>query len=329
MDRNKLQEYTSYFLKGKLSTEKEQELLLWIKQGNENHEVFLKEQKRISKELLMNKNPELNRNWKVVRQRITSTNKSLLNRRLFLRVSAVSAAFIFGVLTTILVEKNYNYFDNSSAQVHNVMVPYGAKTNFELPDGSEVWLNAGSTLSYSPKFKDNRPVKLKGEAFFEVKKSEKPFVVTTDYGNVEVKGTSFNVKAYEQEYLQTTLVSGSVLISDKEGLKEAVLDPGQQACVVNQEISISEVDTEVYTSWKEGKLIFRKEFLPMAVKRIERWYNVKIELDNDKRLNDIWINGTLEMESFYELLELVKVTSPIDYSYNEKTRTIKIKYKQK
>lgn len=309
--------------------EKEQELLLWIKQCNENHEVFLKEQKRISKELVMNKNPELNRNWKAIRSRIAPTNKSLLNRRLFLRIPAVAAAFIFGVLTTILIEKNYNYSDNSSAQIHNVTVPYGAKTNFELPDGSKVWLNAGSTLSYSPKFKDNRPVKLNGEAFFDVKKSEKPFIVTTDYGNVEVKGTSFNVKAYEQEYLQTTLVSGSVLISDKEGLQEAVLNSGQQANVVNQQISVSEVDTEIYTSWKEGKLIFRKEYLPMAVKRIERWYNVKIELDDDKRLNDIWFSGTLEMESLWEVFELLKVTSPVDYTYNEKTRTIKIKYKEK
>ena len=90
-----------------------------------------------------------------------------------------------------------------------------------------------------------------------------------------------------------------------------------------------EVETEIFTSWKDGQLIFRKEYLPVVAHRLEKWYNVKIELEEDKRLNDIWFTGTLEMETFSEVMELLKVTSPIDYSYNEKTRTIRIKYKQK
>ena len=329
MNNNKLQNYTTYFLKGKLSVEKELELLAWIKQSKENHKLFLKEQDRIGKQITLKKNIELNRSWKAVRQRITPANKKLLNRNVYLRVASVAAAFIFGVFATILIEKNYNYFDNVSAQIQTVTVPFGARTNFELPDGSTVWLNAGSTLSYSNQFKENRPVELSGEAFFDVKKSKKPFIVNTRYGNVEVKGTSFNVKAYEQEYLQATLVSGAVLVSAPGNNRSATLKPGQQANIISQNINVAYVETDLYTSWKEGKLIFRKEYLPDAVKRVERWYNVIIELDDDKRLKDIWFSGTLEMESFSEVLELLKVTSPIDYTYNEKTRTIKIFYKEK
>jgi ferric-dicitrate binding protein FerR (iron transport regulator) len=92
---------------------------------------------------------------------------------------------------------------------------------------------------------------------------------------------------------------------------------------------VSEVQTDLFTSWKEGKLIFRDEELPLVAKRLERWYNVKIELEEDSRLASLRYNGTLEMESFSEVLQLLKVTAPIDYSYNEKTRTIKITYKQR
>ncbi|MFV0266537.1 MAG: FecR family protein, partial [Draconibacterium sp.] len=212
----------------------------------------------------------------------------------------------------------------------NVTVPFGAKTNITLPDGSLVWLNSGSTLSFSSEFEDKRPVVLVGEAFFEVEKSDKPFIVSTNFGDVEVKGTSFNVKAYtEENTLQATLVSGSVLVREKDSKKEVTLEPGQQANLVDEEITLSNVETELFISWKDGKLIFRKEYLPAAIKRLERWHNVKIELANDKRLDEIWISGTLEMESFSEVLELLKVTSPIDYLYNEKTRTIKIFYKKK
>jgi transmembrane sensor len=88
------------------------------------------------------------------------------------------------------------------------------------------------------------------------------------------------------------------------------------------------VETYLYTSWREGKIIFRQEYLPEVVNSLEYWYNVKIELDDDPRLRKIHYTGTIEMESFSEILELLQITAPITYTYDDKKRIIKIKYRQ-
>ena len=117
-------------------------------------------------------------------------------------------------------------------------------------------------------------------------------------------------------------------LKDAKHIAQLVLKPGQQVNVFDDKMRIENVETDIYTSWKDGKLIFVEEYLPIVAKRLERWYNVKIELANDKRLSEIWFAGTIEMESFSEVLELLKVTAPIDYDYDKKTRTIKINYKR-
>lgn len=325
MDQIKLNKYTRYFLEGKLSQDRETELLNWIKLSEENRELFLIEQEKHSETHVNRRNIVLNQKWKSVQKRIQPRNSI---RNLYVKVASVAAAFIVGVLLTTIVSNYGNFFWSQSAEIQNITTPFGAKTNIKLPDGSLVWLNSGSTLSYPSKFSKNRSITLIGEGFFEVVKNNKPFIVSTNYGEVEVKGTSFNVKAFADESLQTTLVTGSVLVREKDSEKEVALQPGEQANVINKQIFVTRVATDVFTSWKDGKLIFKHEYLPVAVKRLERWYNVKIILDDDKRLEKIWFSGTLEMESFTEVLELLKVTSSIDYNYNEKTRTIRIHYKQ-
>ncbi len=241
---------------------------------------------------------------------------------------------VAAVLVVALLVSNIFFFQKSvenqiAETIQTITTPYGAKTNIILPDGSLVWLNSGSVLSYPTKFSKSRPVTLTGEAFFEVEKNGKPFIVSTNYGEVEVKGTSFDVKAFERENFQITLVTGSVLIREKDSKNEVTLRPGQQVNLLNKQFKIKNVETDLFTSWKDGKFIFRKEYLPTVMKRLARWYNVKIVLPNDKCLSNIWYSGTLEMESFSEVLELLKITAPIDYTYNEKTRTINITCKQK
>lgn len=241
----------------------------------------------------------------------------------------IAAVLVIGLLiTTVYFFRTAEEY-KSSIQVQTITTPFGAKTSTVLPDGSLVWLNSGSTLSFPSGFVKNRPVTLTGEAYFEVAKSNKPFIVITPYGEVEVQGTSFNVKAYSDDNsFEATLVKGKVLVRDKNNINGVTLWPGQQAVRKSNGLKVINVETTVFTSWKEGKLIFRKDYLTEVARRLERWYNVKIELDNDKRLADIWYAGTIEMESFSEVLELLQVTAPITFSFNDKTRTIKIMYKK-
>lgn len=326
MDKKELHNYTNHFLEGKLSEENELKLLHWIKANDENKKLFLQEQEYIINTIAEKHDEKLERKWQNFKQRIEP--KPTKSKTLILWAASVAASFIIGAFISTVVIKTTNQETISVAQMQNVHTPHGAKTNFQLPDGSIVWLNSGSELSFPSQFDKTRPVNLTGEAFFEVEKNSKPFIVSTIYGEVEVQGTSFDVKAFANEGFQTTLVEGSVNVRGKNNNNEVTLQPGQQANISENKIIVGNVETELFTSWKDGKLIFRDEQLPLVAKRLERWYNVKIELAGDKRLTEIRYNGTLEMESFSEVLQLLKVTAPIDYTYNEKTRTIKIMYKQ-
>ncbi len=328
MDRIKLAEYTRLFLEGNLPEEQEAELLFWIKKDGCNQKLFLKEQEKQSVNSIAQKN-QSRRIWNKTCQKIFVSNKKERKHRFFIRVASIAAAFVLGAILAVAI-LNYPPALNHRITQQNISVPYGAKTKIVLPDSSSVWLNSGSSFSYPSEFGKTRAVQLIGEAFFKVTKSNNPFVVATRYGEVEVKGTSFNVHAFPDEAFQTTLEEGAVLVREKGKHEEFALRPGQQALLNSGgHLTVKSVETELYTSWKEGKLIFRKEYLPAVVKRLERWYNIKIEMENDSRLNEIWFNGTLEMESFSEVMDLLHITSPIEYTYNPKTRTIKIKYKQK
>jgi len=272
-------------------------------------------------------NPEL-RN-KIIQSILIDDRKTAQRKlgvtNLILRIAAI---LVIGLIISTVFFFRKSTQDHYVAEMQTISTPFGAKTNFRLPDGSLVWLNSGSTISFASSFEKTRLVRLNGEAFFEVQKKDQPFIVSTEYGDVEVKGTSFNVTAFAGETFKTTLLRGKVNVKEKQTGQQVSILPGQQAGIYGSDLKVNNVDTDIFSSWKDGKLIFRNEYLPSVTKRLERWYNVKIELVNDKRLSEISYTGVLEMESFSEVLQLLKVTAPIDYQYNEKTRIIRIEYKK-
>ncbi len=235
----------------------------------------------------------------------------------------VAAVLIIGLIVTTLLFFNQPKTELQAEITQAVTTPYGARTNFKLPDGSEVWLNSGSTISFPRQYGAIRNVELIGQAYFHVVKDGKPFFVKTGYGSVEVMGTSFDVKAYANDNFETTLVEGSVKMSDKTN-RVTTLRPGQRSIIsTNNEFALNEVNTDLVTSWREGKLIFVKEPFANVAKELERWYNVKIELQGE-RLKKLCYTGTIEMESFVEVLELINTTTPIKSSFDKNTRILKI-----
>ena len=208
-------------------------------------------------------------------------------------------------------------------QKQTVSIPYGAKTKLTMPDGSTVWLNSGSTLSYADNFLKKREVELKGEAFFDVKKSKIPFEVNTSFGKIRVLGTTFNVLAYPESSFVTTLVHGSVQIDRESNKQRQILEPGQQAELIGGNLVKSEVETELFTSWKDGKMILKREPFPYFMKRLERWFNVKIEyVPND--FKDLWYSGTIESETITEVMEMIGKAAPVHFTFDSKTRVIKV-----
>lgn len=213
---------------------------------------------------------------------------------------------------------------NTEARMNRVIIPYGKNSLVTLSDGTKVWLNAGSQLLYPSAFiKKSREVLLIGEAFFEVKEDkEHPFIVRTEFIDVEVLGTSFDVSAYaDDKNFETVLVSGSVCLEVKKdgflgGKEKVVLEPNQRISInkTEGEVSmISEVDVSVYTSWKDGMLKFEKEDLSRILRKLERYYNKKIHI-KDPLLGVHKISGKLDLKnSLADVLNVVQLTVPIDW----------------
>lgn len=185
----------------------------------------------------------------------------------------------------------------------------GVRSEIILPDNSKVWLNAESTISHQKTFDDRkRIVHLKGEAFFDVKHNAgKPFIVKTGAVDITVLGTSFNVMAYEDnDRVETTLVKGAVSINGKK------LRPGEQAVFYkkSKKTTINMVNTDIYTSWREGKLMFDNQKLSTICKKLERWYDVDIAIDSNLQQNYRY-TLTIRNETIDEVMRLLELTSPV------------------
>ncbi len=170
---------------------------------------------------------------------------------------------------------------------NTVTTPRGGRYQVTLPDGTDVWLNAASSLTYPVAFQRSvRIVELVGEAYFEVTEDkERPFIVNSGDQSITVLGTAFNVFAYANESaVVTTLVEGAVSVQyggdeqiGKVARKERRLTPGQQAILSGQQMRVTHVNTSEYTAWKEGIISFQDKDFNTIIRQIERWYDVTFE----------------------------------------------------
>lgn len=186
---------------------------------------------------------------------------------------------------------------NDSNLENTLYTANGQNFKVVLQDGSTVWLNAGSSLSYPVSFKNlrARKVRLSGEAYFEVKpQPDAPFRVLTNKEEIVVLGTHFNVRSYpDQAIRQTTLLEGKVEVSalDKPGIKK-ILKPGQQLSFDGKKSALTEVDAEEAIAWKEGLFYFNEQQLEIIMQDIGKWYNVKVVFKNES-LKKILYSGSL------------------------------------
>lgn len=170
--------------------------------------------------------------------------------------------------------------NGDSKAVNKLSTANGESYQLRLPDGTMVWLNAASSITYPVSFSNTalREVELAGEAYFEVVKDKKrPFVVSTNHQQIRVLGTEFNVNAYPDEPEQkTTLLEGSIKLSLEKGLVARVLKPGEQAVSEGKQLQVSTVDVDQAVDWKNGDFIFQSEPLISLMRRVSRWYDVQV-----------------------------------------------------
>ena len=206
------------------------------------------------------------------------------------------------------------------------VTPRGQKSLITLPDGSRVYLNSESSISYPEFFsKDKREITLSGEAFFEVTRDEtRPFIIYSGAVTTKVLGTSFNIQAFKGSEIKVTVATGKVQVDVKSDQKndQVVLTPNQQA-VYNREDGLvtKEVSADQFTAWRTNTLYFADASLEDAASILERWYNVKITFENET-IKTCRVNGQYKDQTLTGVLKSIQYMYKVDYKLTEENNVL-------
>ena len=263
--------------------------------------------------------------WKLAERKNTTSEKHPI-KRLYEQFTRMAAILIIPIILYTAYIKFFNTNQNlpeATSHLVTVSSQAGTITNLALPDGSRVWLNAGSSISYPNRFNGSvRNVSLTGEAYFDVSKNkEVPMIVSAGNVNLKVYGTSFNVNAFSsEEFVKVTLVEGRAsLFSPEEkfnGKNEFFIEPGQTVTYFDEskKIVVKNEDTFFYTAWKDGVLIFKNNTFETVLKRLSLKFNVDIEL-KDQGLTITPMDATFRDENINEILRLLSLSTPFRFYY--------------
>lgn len=284
--------------------------------------------------------------WEEIRKQVILNNqkKQFINLTSIIRYAAI---FIIALLLggVGFYALNYKPVKPTEPLFTTYVSPLGARSYVQLNDGSEIWLNAGTTLKCPNNFGVNsRKLFLAGEAFFDVVKNSKiPFVVKTEEIDIVALGTQFNVKAYKEEStIETTLVEGSVkLVSSKVKLSDnLILKPNEKAVYTKKNKSIERINNQLETtelnsekpklkiiesieiepviSWKNNRWIIQNEKLGDLAVKLERRFGVNFVFDSNI-LKEYSFGGTLQDENLEQIMEAISFSSPVKYIIDNKT----------
>jgi ferric-dicitrate binding protein FerR (iron transport regulator) len=252
-----------------------------------------------------------------IQSRIHKPSRSV---SLFMRPQMVwrvaASIVLIAVFSALLLQYKGDFFGLAGVELVTMESPAGKRSKIVLPDGSTVWLNAESKLTYPQRFHHGkREITLQGEGFFEVVRNEhEPFIITSHDVSIKVLGTSFNVKAYDNEYAEVTVRTGKVEVEAH--------DKSRVQLTANQQISFSaqqgfsavkQVDANDFMTWRDGVLLFDNKNLKQLASILERWYGKKIVIKNE-RLNTCQLVGRHENESLEEILASMQFILDIDYT---------------
>ena len=310
------------------------ELKTWIAASAENQQYFIRQREiwfsAVSREAASvydkDKAFENFRNRVESQKEIQSTSRRGFSLSALWRYAAVVAIIIaVGCISYWQGEVNVK---DTFADI-SVEAPLGSKTKLYLPDGTLVWLNAGSRMTYSQGFGvDNRKVELEGEGYFEVKRNEKiPFFVKTKDLQLQVLGTKFNFRDYPEDHeVVVSLLEGKVGLNNLlREEKEAVLSPDERAVLnkANGLLTVESVTASNASQWTDGYLFFDEELLPDIAKELERSYNVKIHIANDSlKTFRFYGNFVRREQNIQEVLEALASTEKMQYKIEVRNITI-------
>ncbi|UCS92027.1 FecR domain-containing protein [Echinicola marina] len=320
------------FFQGSASASEKKAVHEWLKKDHRNQYEFEKLQSfwedDIEDHKLINHEDQKSKIWeKYLRDAPNESTKRWNIRRI--SYGLVASLVTILVLSLIFFSKQEVVVQPTSVAMVDKMNPLGQKSQFQLPDGSKVWLNADSKISFPENFSDSsRLVNLEGEAFFEIVTDKtRPFTVKTNEFDIQVLGTAFNVHAFKEEgQSSVALLEGSVkVINQNEGQdKELFLSPGKGLTYIKSLDAFREFSREkdpntfnkaIY--WKNGELIFNGVDLSGFVKEISRWYGVSVDIHGVP--NQTWhLKGTFKNEYLSNILDAVSYNKGFQYELKDK-----------
>lgn len=254
------------------------------------------------------------------------------------RLSIAAACLVFGLLSFFCWR---SFTGDSMGKTYQIAAPLGGISKIILPDGSKVWLNAGSEIFYGTNYGNKyREIRLTGEAFFDVvKDSEHPFIVNTTTMQIKVLGTAFNVRSYANDNAsETSLIRGRIELTPVSNPDhKIILKPSEKLTIPNKEKhDLNENNTLITLSslhkakndslpseaqWLENKLVFDDEYFDDVAKKMERWYGVSISFKNEE-LKQKKFSGKFTKESLATALDALKATSNFNFLIDNDKVTI-------
>lgn len=303
------------YIKGEASLEEKKQVILWIHDTDENKKRFL-EYRKFYNIIIWQKRDVA---------RIKEQNSQSKSFRFFIYFLKIAGIFLlpFGL----------SYFwlssikEDSDTLYQTLNVPSGQRAELVLADGTNVWLNANSSLTFPTKFhKNNRTVILRGEAYFDVyKNTEQPFLVQSGNYTIKVLGTQFNVQAYVQNSLfETDLIEGSVEVLNVDNNKLLALTPGNKVKIEKGEYTVSPITDYNYYLWKDGLICFDDILLRDLFKQLEQYFDVKINVVDKSQELHKYTGKFRAKDGVEHILKTLQLNNSLKYRRDEKHNTIEI-----
>ncbi|WP_163712786.1 FecR domain-containing protein [Mangrovibacterium lignilyticum] len=310
---DKIEQMIGAYLNGELSRDEEAELMNWIQADPSNKSLFysIKDTWDSTKPVTADVNQQLLYFYK------TQARKASPKRVLpiWTNVAAAVAILLIGLFAAQFIP--FLQTGNKS-MVESFQVPKGSHSQIVLADGTKVNLNSNSHLELAPDFSaKNRKVSLEGEAYFEVKSDKSnPFKVQTHKFDIVVTGTKFNVNSYSEDTnIGATLAEGRITLQTKN-MRTITLKPGQKITFDQQTMKavLSEADVESDLAWVDGEFNFKAIPFPDLIRRLERWYDVKLVYEGPEFDSMVYTGRFKNQETIWQVLDALKLTTSIDYT---------------
>ena len=308
------------YLQGKTSEEENQQLLQWTQRSIENKKQFLAEKDIWDTYAYQtdSKKYDTTSELQILKNSLNLNNvqPAILFANILKIAAMLLIAFGLGWASQYI---SFNRNQSPEITIQEIFVPKGQVNQVFLSDGTRIWINSETYLSAPSVFNSKeRVVKLSGEAYFEVAKDKnRPFKVEINGQKIEVVGTTFNVRAYNNSNeIETTLQSGQIRL--QTGSRTTILKPGEQSVydIRTDKLMIEKVDPLTFSSWKDGRYEFHNKDLNEVFKVIERWYDVEISADASY-FNGMHFSGVIKRnKDAKHFLDLLNHSVPIKYTIN-------------